>query len=188
MSTDPTGGHPDDETVLEGEVIQFPGTPAPAAPPPRPAAAPGRPGELRDIIPGHLKTIAGIRKAIGWRWHRACHITAWHLVRVPKRAVLTVVWAAVGIARIAVALLAWWWVSEETYLRHEAVAANDPRTWLTLHKHAREARLTRGMVLLAGAAVIAIVAAGVTVYAGWAWALIGAAAVPVAGLDRPPGQ
>ncbi len=40
---------------------------------------------------------------------------------------LTVLWAAVGVVRVAHAQLAWWWVNEQAYLRHEAVAANDAR-------------------------------------------------------------
>ena len=51
----------------------------------------------------------------------------------------------------------------------QAVAANDPRTWESLHKRAREARLVRGMVLLAELAGLALACGVVTYYAPLAW-------------------
>ncbi|HEY2287181.1 MAG TPA: hypothetical protein VGH88_15705, partial [Streptosporangiaceae bacterium] len=146
MSTDPigpgpAGDPPDDDLpgttgddVLEGEVINFP---RPAAPR-RPAA--GQPGEPRPIIPEHLRTWTGIRKALRWRYRRARHHTLYHLARSPRRLLLAVLWSPVGLARIGQAQLSWWWLSEQTYLRQEAIAANDPRTWHQLHQHAREVR------------------------------------------------
>ena len=178
-----------DPPVLEGEVIQFPG------PPPEPdrvPAAPVRtsrevPGELRQIIPGHLKTIAGIRKAASWHFRRARHHVLFHLVRSPKRLLLTVLWAVAGVARLAYAQLSWWWLTEQTYLRAEAIAANDPRTWQTLHKHAREVRLVRGLVLLAELAALGIAAGCVAAYTPWwSWLLILPAVLPVlAWVGRP---
>ena len=139
----PLDGDPDDERH-RGQ----------GRPVPRSAAAPaaakpqrGQPGELRDIIPPHLRTWQGIRKALRWHYRRGRHHALYHAVRSPKRLVLTVGWALVGVARIAFAQLGWWWVSEQAYLRHEAAATNDPQKWLSLHKHVREVRLVRGCVL-----------------------------------------
>ncbi len=181
--------HPDpvsaDDTP-DGEVITFPGTTARpgAATPPRPA--PGQPGELRPVIPGHLRTRAGIRKAAGWRYHHARHHVLYHLVRSPKRLVLTIVWAVAGAVRLVHAQLGWWWVSEQAYLRHEAVAANDPRTWYQLHQHVREVRLLRGCVLAGEAAVTAVGAAVLTLAAPLAWLPVLAVVVPVlAWIGRP---
>lgn len=175
--------------VLEGEVIQFPGPPPKPEPVP---AAPVRtsrevPGELRQIIPGHLKTIAGLRKVVSWHCRGARHHILFHLVRSPKRLLLTVLWAAAGVARLAYAQLSWWWLTEQTYLRAEAIAANDPRTWQTLHKHAREVRLVRGLVLLAELAALGIIAGCVAAYAPWwSWLLITAVVLPVlAWVGRP---
>src|ERR1700728_4278643 len=157
MSSEPADpGHNDDaalsdvsadtgDDALEGEVIAFPG----GSPAPAPQRRSGQPGELRQIIPAHLRTRAGIRKALTWRYRRARHHVLYHLVRSPLRLVLTVVWAVVGVARLAQVQASWWWLAEQSYLRQEAVAANDARTWYQLHQHAREVRLLRGCVVAA---------------------------------------
>jgi S-DNA-T family DNA segregation ATPase FtsK/SpoIIIE len=171
------------DDVLEGEVIAFPRPAAPAAPR-RPAA--GQPGEPRPIIPGHLRTWAGIRKALRWRYRRARHHALYHLVRSPWRLVLAVVWAAVGVARIGHAQLSWWWLSEQAYLRQEAIAANDARTWHQLHTHAREVRLVRGIALAAELAAVVLAGALLSRLAPLAWLPVLAVAVPVlAWIGRP---
>jgi len=183
-----TGNPPQtDDDVLEGHVIAFPSATAPAAPAAR--RVPGQPGELRQIIPAHLKTWPGIRKALTWRYKRARHHTLYHLVRSPKRLVLTILWAGVGVVRLAHAQLAWWWVSEQAYLRHEAVAANDPRTWYQLHQHVREVRLVRGLALLGELAGTGLACAVLTADLPLAWLPVGAAVVPVlAWIGRPAGK
>ena len=109
----------------------------------------GQPGELRKIIPDHLASWAAIRKAVKRRYKLARHHFLYHLVRVPLRLVAH---RQVGSRRLrppgvhADQLVVG---HRATYLRLEAVAANDPRQWLALHKHARKTRLVRGMVLLA---------------------------------------
>jgi hypothetical protein len=40
----------------------------------------------------------------------------------------TLGWAVVGLVRIVFAQLGWWWVSEQTLLRHQAIAAGTPRS------------------------------------------------------------
>jgi DNA segregation ATPase FtsK/SpoIIIE, S-DNA-T family len=190
MSSEPAIPDPGDqlatpgEEVLEGEIIAFPRPAGPAAPQRRPA--PGAPRELRRIIPEHLSTWAGIRKAARWRAHRYRHHVLYHLVRSPKRLVLTVLWAAVGIARIVAAQLAWWWLSEQAYLRQEAIAANDARTWHQLHTHAREVRLVRGCALAAEGAALAALCLVLTAFGPLAWAGFAAITVPVlAWIGRP---
>lgn len=176
-----------DDDAIEGTVVQFPGRPAavPAVPASlRPVR--GQPGEMRDIIPPGLRTWAAIRKTL--RRHRkvAQHHFLYHLVRLPKRLALTLMWAAVGIARLAFTQLAWWWVSDQAYLRSEAVAANDPRQWMALHKHVREVRLVRGMTLLAEVAGIALACGIVTAYVPLAWVPVLAVLVPLlAWIGRP---
>src|SRR6266851_4716688 len=97
---DDTGNPPEDtDDVLEGEVIAFPGAATPAGR----RAVPGQPGEMRRIIPQHLKSRAGIRKALNWRYKRARHHMLYHLIRSPKRLALVLVWAPVGLFRITAA-------------------------------------------------------------------------------------
>jgi DNA segregation ATPase FtsK/SpoIIIE, S-DNA-T family len=145
---------------------------------------PGR-SERRPIIPepwqraNWRKTLADIA---GLRWHQA----RFHGIRVFAYIPLSLMWAAVGIARLGLAVTGWWWVVEQTYLRLEAIAANDPRTWLSLHKHAREARLLRGLVILAGFTVLIILASCISVYARLLWIPIGLAVIPwLAYVGRP---
>ena len=184
MSEDPIGGdQPPEDDAVEGLVLPFPG-PAPAAPA-KPQRG-GQPGELRDIIPPHLRTWQGIAKALRWHFRRGRHHALYHAVRSPKRLALTAGWALVGVARIAFAQLGWWWVSEQAYLRHEAIAAADSAKWLSLHKHVRAVRLVRGCVLGAEVVALALVAAAVTSYLPVLWIPVGVVAVPLlAWIGRP---
>ncbi len=55
-----------------------------------------------------------------------------------------------------------------------------------MHKHARETRLVRGLVLLGEAVALALAAGLLTGYAPWAWLLIAAAGLPwLATIGRP---
>jgi S-DNA-T family DNA segregation ATPase FtsK/SpoIIIE len=84
------------------------------------------------------------------------------------------------------AQIAWWWVSEQGYLRQEAIAANDPRTWYQLHHHAREVRLVRGVSLAAELAAVVLACVVLTAFAPLAWLAVLAVAVPVlAWIGRP---
>ena len=52
------------DDAIEGTVVPFPTQPGTEVEPKR---KPGGPGELRPIVPEHLRTVAGIRKAARWR-------------------------------------------------------------------------------------------------------------------------
>jgi S-DNA-T family DNA segregation ATPase FtsK/SpoIIIE len=163
------------------EILPFPTTVAAPVKPQR-----GEPGEWKPIIPGHLRTREGRRKAAKWQYRRARHHTLYHGVRLPKRALLTVVWAAVGVVRIAFAQLGWWWVSEQTYLRHLTIAGGDVNKWLMLHKHVRAVRLVRAVILLLELAALAGGGVALSLVSLWLWAAVAAAAVPaLAWIGRP---
>lgn len=172
---------PGDDDPVEGQVVQFPGVP------PAPVRRErGQPGEWKPIVPEHLRTWQGIRKALHWHYRKAKHHALWHAVRSPKRLVLTIGWAGVGVARLVFAQLGWWWVSEQAYLRHEAAGAGDTQKWLSLHKHVREVRLVRGLVLLGELAGLVLAGALVTAYMPLLWLPIGLIAVPLlAWIGRP---
>jgi DNA segregation ATPase FtsK/SpoIIIE, S-DNA-T family len=172
---------PEDAGALTGTVVQ------PEAPlaPRRPRF--GEPGQHRAIIPVNLRTLGGIRKTVKRHARVARHHLLYHLVRLPWRLLLTAWWAAVGIARLEFAGIGWWWLAEQTSLRHEAIAANDTQKWMQLHKHVREVRLVRGMVLLGAHAALVLAGAIVTVYVPLAWWLIGLITVPLlAWIGHPP--
>jgi DNA segregation ATPase FtsK/SpoIIIE, S-DNA-T family len=133
--------------AIEGTVVQLAdASPAAAATPPK--AKFGDPAELRPLVPKHLQTWAGIRKHARWHARRARHHFLYHLLRVPLRCWNVARWAPAGFAGVAFAQVGWWWVAEQTPLRHAAVAANDIPRWLVLHRHVRAVRLVRGLVLL----------------------------------------
>ena len=107
---------PDD--AIEGTVVPFPG----AAQPPAPRKAKfGEAAELRPILPAHLQTLAAARKHYGWHLKRGRHHFLYHLVRLPKRAWDTLRWAALGVLKIGWLQVNWWWLTEQTYLRMQAV-------------------------------------------------------------------
>jgi DNA segregation ATPase FtsK/SpoIIIE, S-DNA-T family len=175
--TAPEGG----DEPIEGQVVPFP-RPAPlAAKPVR-----GEPGEWKPIVPEHLRTRTGIRKAARWHYRRAKHHTLYHGVRFPGRLLSSFRWALVGLASIVFTQLGWWWVSEQAYLRHGAVAAGDITKWLSLHKHVRDVRLVRGLVLLGELVAVIVSGATLTVYFPLGWIPLAAVAVPLlAWIGRP---
>ena len=184
MAEQPLDGIPDEpadehEDVAEGTVVQFPGAKPDAAVPVRPRRVSGQPGELRQIVPDRFKSRSAFAKHYGWYAKLVGHHAAYHAVRGPKRLVITLGWALVGLARLLAVQIAWWWVAEQTYLRVQAVASNEPRTWESLHKRAREARLVRGFVLLGEVAAAAIFAGIITAYVPWAWAIVGCVVIPL---------
>ena len=164
------------DDVIDGTVVPFPRQPSTEVEPRR---KPGGPGELRPIIPEHLRSLAGIRKAVRWRMHRWRHISLYHLVRMPKRLVLTLIWAALGVLQLEYVQVHWWWVIEQSSLRSEAVRTKDPRTWESLHKHARKVRLTRGLVLLAEHIVLLVAAGCLTAFFPLGWIPVGCAVIPL---------
>jgi len=184
---EPEDVHDDD---IEGTVVQFPGHPAavPADVPQRKASF-GRSGELRQVIPDHWRSRAAFRKHYGWYLRLCGHLAAYHGVRSPKRLTLMLGYATVGAGKILAALIAWWHLTEQAYLRHEAVAANDARTYLSLHKSGKESRLVRGFVLFGCLLAAALAGAVITSYLPLLWILILAVALPVlAWVGRPAGK
>ena len=176
---------PDDDAVIEGTVVPFPG-PAPA--PAKPQRG-GQPGELRDIIPPHLRTWQGIRKALRWHCRRAQHHALYHAVQVAQAARPD---AAVGRASASPGSCSRSSAGGGSSSRRTSAMRWSPRgdtqKWLSLHKHAREVRLVRGLVLLGEVLALALAAGVVTSYAPVLWLPIAAAAVPGAGMGRaaPP--
>src|SRR6266705_3245027 len=174
----------DDDDAVEGTVVPFPrpsGQPAPAAR----KAAPGQRGEVRDVIPEHLRTLAGIRKAVMFwvrRWRR---IILFHLVRLPKMLAQACAWAPVGAARIEMAAWSWAFVTEQAYLRGLTIEAGDIRQYLQVHKDGKETRLFRVSAL--GLAHVAALALGAAATVSLPLAVLGIAEMNKALRDDPDG-
>ncbi|SRR6266568_991935 len=188
-------GQPDDELLpgeeddaIEGTVVPFPRPPGQPAPAAR-RAAPGQRGEVRDVIPAHLRTLAGIRKAVMFwvrRWRR---IILFHLVRLPKMLAQACAWAPVGAARIEMAAWSWAFVTEQAYLRGMAIEANALRDYMQVHKDGKETRLFRVSALAAAHAAVLALGVAVTAKLPLAWIPAGLVLVPfLAAAGRPDGS
>src|SRR6201996_5735164 len=178
MSTNYAPGQPDDDNPRPdgAEVVAFPARTLAAAPPAEPAALSDTsyeialdddpdadPGAVDDgigfvldddpdaypVIPEHLRSLAGVGGTLARHGRRLGHRTAFHGVRSPLYLILALWWAVVGVFRLAGRQVSWWWVAETDLLRSAAVANQDAREWMRLHREAKETRLIRGIVLAA---------------------------------------
>jgi len=146
-------------------------------------------GERRDIIPVHLQREnirATVAEFVGLNWHRA----RWHGFRLPLTLLAVIVWAAVGVLRVAARQVRWAWVLDSLALQSEAVISRNSAEWLRLSRHAREVRKVRGMILGGEAAGI-VLAAALLIRLGpvWSWIAAGVPAVLLlARAGRPEGH
>jgi hypothetical protein len=195
-----------------GELVPFPGAPpvpatdtsyeialddAPAA-----AAAvepvhggagiplPSRPGELRPVIPEHLRTWDGVQATAARHGALLVHRSAYHGVRSPGYLLRGACWALYGVLVLLGRAVRWWWLAEQTRLRSLAVVSGDAEEWRKLHKDAQDTRKNRGLVLLAAVAGIAIGGALMWFYAPWwGWALLAVVLLPLlARAGHPAGK
>ena len=114
-------------------------------------------GDRKPIIPEHLQTLTGVRNTAGKYADAARFHTLYHLVRSLSYLFWGVVWAFVGLGRIAEAQRQWWWVSEQSFLRSKAVVDGNSPEWRALHGISRKTRSWRGAVIGAEAFVIVLV-------------------------------
>ena len=146
-------------------------------------------GERRPVIPLHLRR-ENLRGTVAVFGATQGHKARYHSFRSPVYLLAHLFWALAGLRRVLGAVLGWWWVSEQSPLRSDAVIAGDAATWRRLHNDAREQRRTRGIILAIGAVVLAAGCAVLAVRGTW-WmqALAVAAAVLVlARAGRPDGH
>jgi DNA segregation ATPase FtsK/SpoIIIE, S-DNA-T family len=149
----------------------------------------GRPAR-KAIIPAHWRTREAAREHVKLAAARHGHAAAYHGVRLLPYLFMTSWWALVGVGRMVAALLAWWHVPDMHKLERQAAADGLLNDHLRIHKAAREVRTTRGLIL-AGCALVVVVAAVVVLASAppWAWILLGAVALPLlARAGRPAGK
>jgi len=148
-----------------------------------------REGERRPVIPVHLQR-ENIRATVAFwaalNWHRA----RYHSLRLPVYLLAVAVWAVIGVFRLVMRQIHWWWVLESHALRSEAVINRDSREWLKLDKDAREVRKVRGLILAGEAAALLTGGALLADYGPvWSWIAAGtAAALLLARAGRPEGH
>jgi hypothetical protein len=137
-------------------------------------------GQRLPVIPEHLRSVAGVRGALARHAGRQGHRAAYHGIRSPLYLLQGLLWAVVGVLRLAVRQVHWWWLLEQHELRSLAAAEGDSREWSRLHKQARETRKVRGLVLLGEVAAVALAAGLLARYApDWAWLVVAAAVLPL---------
>lgn len=96
---------------------------------------------------------------------------------------LALLWAVVGVFRLIGRQLRWWWLHEQTALRHDAARRNDADAWDRLHNQAKATRSWRGMVLAAELVGLVVVVLLLVNVAPW-WVDLLAITVAVPGLAR----
>jgi hypothetical protein len=170
------------EVALDDEPV--PGG-APVDPPP---VAGGDP--RRAIIPAGLHGWVNIKSTVRHTTGRWAHIAGFHTVRAPWYGAQTLFWAGVGVPRLAVRHLRWWWVSEQHGLRQAAADANDPQMWLKLHREVKATRAWRFFVLVCEILTLAVGAPLAYALSPWPVTAVACAALVwwLASVGRPAGM
>lgn len=121
--------------------------------------------DRRPVVPEHLRTVQGVRRATARTAKLTGYRVSYHAVRSPVYVLLAAWWAVVGLLRLAGRQLAWYWVLESQTLRQHAATKNDAETWVKLHTEARKTRGARAvwlvleLLLLAGAVAFLLLVA-----------------------------
>jgi S-DNA-T family DNA segregation ATPase FtsK/SpoIIIE len=144
-------------------------------------------GERLPIVPEHLQTWAGIRSTAYKYLDAARFHSMFHGLRLLKYLGLGVVWAVVGVGKLARTQCQWWWVTEQSNLRSKAVIDGNSPEWRSLHTHVVKRRSFRGACL--GAEVFSVVLVLVLIAwlaPWWSWFIVAAIATPpLAHYGRP---
>jgi hypothetical protein len=136
-------------------------------------------GERLPIVPGHLRTWAGIKSTTYKHFDAARFHTLFHLVRSLGYLFWGVIWACAGAVKIGREQRQWWWVAEQSYLRSKAVAEGNSAEWRKLHGDARRTRSFRGWVLFAEAFAVLLTFTLIAAFAPWwSWLIVAAVAMP----------
>ena len=140
-------------------------------------------GEAYPVIPEHLRSLAGIGEALSRHGRRFGHRASFHGIRAPRYLLLSVVYGVAGVFRLAGRQLAWWWLSEQDFLRSHAVANADSREWMKLHREAKDTRRVRGIMLAGEAFALLLALLALMRFAPW-WGWLAVFAVVLPALAR----
>ncbi|MFI6332144.1 cell division protein FtsK [Micromonospora chersina] len=141
----------------------------------------------RPILADWARSWRGFRAAVRHQLKDAGYVTAYHLVRLPKYAAKTALWAPVGLFRGFGRALHWATAEQGNWeLRQAAASRGDADTWLKLDARRQRQTVWRWWVLAAGAG--ATVVGGVVLAFGpswWRWAALAVVVPLLATLGRP---
>jgi S-DNA-T family DNA segregation ATPase FtsK/SpoIIIE len=143
------------------------------------------------IIPAHLRTMTGVKKATVTAVGRAAYRVAGHGVRSPMYLWWAACWSIVGVFRLLGRQLRWWWHPELSSMLQHAASKNDLDHGAKLHKQISAARQSRGLWL--GLELLGLVLAALLLaFAAprWVLLLVALALIPVLAhygrpIDRP---
>jgi S-DNA-T family DNA segregation ATPase FtsK/SpoIIIE len=156
-------------------------TAAKDSPPARPVYADLSEGraQRKPVIPAHWRTREAARQHVALAAARHAHGAAYHGVRAPRYVLLVAWWALVGVMRTLALLLAWWHVPGIASLERQAAADGLIHDHLRLHKAGKDTRTARGIILGAGAVVVAAALVILSRAPVWAQVLLALAALPL---------
>jgi S-DNA-T family DNA segregation ATPase FtsK/SpoIIIE len=153
------------------------------------ATVTARPQHLKPIVPASLRSAAGRHALAQWALRYAGHAALYHLVRGPKYAAKTALWAPWGAVRTAGRVLYWATAEEGNWhLRQQATSRGDAEVWLKLDRQRQGQARWRWWVVAAGALVLVL--ALVLLYSSllpwWAsWMVLGVLVPVLARAGRP---
>ncbi|MBB6351247.1 S-DNA-T family DNA segregation ATPase FtsK/SpoIIIE [Nonomuraea muscovyensis] len=143
----------DRESVLVAAPVLGPAVDPPddGVPPDRSRTGQGR----APILPLWARTGRGIRAMVTWWVKDVGYVVGYHVVRLPKYAAKTLLYAPVGLFAGIGRVLRWASAEEGNWaLRQAAADRNDPMTWLKLDKQRERQSRWRWSVLIMAAIVI----------------------------------
>jgi DNA segregation ATPase FtsK/SpoIIIE, S-DNA-T family len=158
-------------------------TPGPPVVMDQPTTTPTR----RPIISAHPRTREGVKTAVKKTADRNVYRLGYHSLRSPRYAALAVAWGAVGVIRVVGKQLRWWWVTESSALKWEAIKRHDFETWMKLHREGKATRRARSKWLLLEVMAVCLGIVLILQFAPW-WVpwVLGLVALPVlARIGRP---
>jgi hypothetical protein len=137
-------------------------------------------GERRPVFPAWARSVEVAKSEAVRVGDVALHHGAFHVLRSPWYLVKAAWWAIWGLFVMLDRVRRWWWVTEQAYLRSQAVVAGDSREHRALTTQVRNIRRDRGMAI-GGCAFGVLLAADVIARFApwWAWLVVAAVALPM---------
>lgn len=128
------------------------------------------------VVPHHLRTRAGVRRAVARQAASAGHRSAYHGLRSPRYLLAAVVWAVVGAGRLFGRWLHWW-LAPVPLAAHTDAAGEGWRAWRTVHTEHKRTAKTRAWISLAVLVPAAVAVTLAVALLPWWWFIPAAVAL-----------
>lgn len=161
--------------------IELDDAPAPSREPVFVDTATARVDERKPIVPAQWRGAANVRASVKYEAGRLGYIAGYHGLRLlPIYTPQALFWAVIGVFRIILRQLRWWWLNEAYLLEQAAASRNDKdagKDWRQTHEQAKNTRRFRGVVL--GGQLVAVTVGVVAVVHATLWIQVAAAVIVV---------